>query len=309
MTTLRADHGETRAVSAHSAIKLRVPRAAGVQRLATDGCSISSTRRDPRESWSSTVPPARARRASSPTGRGNRRESGLVVHARRARPRRPAECSTNLFAAIDRLRPGSLDGLTSMLGDNVRSDVLADEIIMALDRASGDPAALVLDDFHVIADQPELIGMFRHLVRHLPRGLQLVVVSRSLPALSLDRARLEGRLATVDFDDLRFDSTEAAELLGCLAPDADEAWVERDDRSRRWVGRGAPAVRARRPGPTEAMQITADYLLRRSIPRRAGRTGRVPPRDRRRRSGQRPDRPEPQRTRRCRRAPAPGVRA
>ncbi len=118
----------------------------------------------------------------------------------------------------------------------------------------------MLDDFHVVADRPELIGMFRHLVRHLPRGLQLVVISRSLPALSLDRARLDGRLATIDFDDLRFDPTEAAELLGCLTPDADEAWVsETIARVDGWAAGlqlFALGVRSRR----KRCRCTADYL-------------------------------------------------
>ena len=161
---------------------------------------------------------------------------------------------------------------------------------MALDRGTGDPAALVLDDFHVVADQPELIGMFRHLVRHLPRGLQLVVISRSLPPLSLDRARLDGRLATVDFDDLRFDSTEAVELLGCLAPDADEAWVSETIAR---VGGWAAGLQlfAMASGSTDAMQITADYLRAEAFHDEPDELVDLAPRDRRRRSGQRPDAP------------------
>ncbi len=176
------------------------------------------------------------------------------------RDRVASECWTNLIAAIDRLRPGSLDGLTALLRDDVPSDLLADELIVALDRRAGDPAALVLDDFHVVADQPELIGVFRHLVRHLPRGLQLVVISRSLPPLSLDRARLDGRLATIDFDDLRFDPAEAAELLGRLTPEADEAWVSETIAR---VGGWAAGLQlfALASGSTDAMQTTADYLL------------------------------------------------
>ena len=117
----------------------------------------------------------------------------------------------------------------------------------------------MLDDFHVVADQPELIGVFRHLVRHLPRGLQLVVISRSLPPLSLDRARLDGRLATIDFDDLRFDPAEAAELLERLTPEADEAWVSETIAR---VGGWAAGLQlfALASGSTDAMQITADYL-------------------------------------------------
>ena len=204
--------------------------------------------------------------------------------------------------------PDASTTLTALLGAEVRSDVLADELIVALDRGTGDPAALVLDDFHVIADQPELIGMFRHLVRHLPRGLQLVVISRSLPPLSLDRARLDGRLATLDFDDLRFDSTEAVDLLGCLAPDADEAWVsETIARVDGWAA--GLQLFAMASGSTDAMQITADYLRAEAfhdepdelvdLLREIAVVGRVNVRSARNLS----------RTGRCRRASAPGVRA
>ena len=261
MTSLRADHDEPARVSAHSAIKLRVP--------ALPACNVRRSRLlDQLDAAGPEGVPESVIVVHGPAGSG---KTSLVADWARTvakpvswftldeRDRVAPECWTNLVAALDRLRPGCLDDLTALLGAEVRSDVLADELIVALDRGTGDPTALVLDDFHVVADQPELIGMFRHLVRHLPRGLQLVVISRSLPPLSLDRARLDGRLATVDFDDLRFDSTEAVDLLGCLAPDADEAWVsETIARVDGWAA--GLQLFAMASGSTDAMQITADYL-------------------------------------------------
>ena len=261
MTTLGADPGEPARMSAHSAIKLRVP--------ALPACNLRRQRLiDQLDAVGPPGLPGGVIVVHGPAGSG---KTSLVADwagntARSVswftldeRDRLASECWTNLIAAIDRLRPGSLDGFTALLREDVPSDVLADELIVALDRGSGDPAALVLDDFQVVADQPELIGVFRHLVRHLPRGLQLVVISRSLPPLSLDRARLDGRLATIDFDDLRFDPVEAAELLGCLAPDAGEAWVsETIARVDGWAA--GLQLFALASGSTDAMQITADYL-------------------------------------------------
>ena len=62
---------------------------------------------------------------------------------------------TNLVAAIDRLRPGSLDALDRSLRDafasGVRSPTNSSSRSIA---ATGEPATLVLDDFQVIADSP-----------------------------------------------------------------------------------------------------------------------------------------------------------
>ena len=219
--------------------------------------------------------------------------SGLVVHARRARPRG--------LGVLDESRRRDRPVATGQsrrrsprcCATTFAPDLLADELIVALDRRdrrSGGARARRLPRDRRSARADRRVPSPRPA--SAARACNSSSISRSLPALSLDRARLDGRLATVDFDDLRFDPAEAAELLGRLAPDADEAWVERDDRPRRRVGGGAPAVRAGRPASTDARCRSRRRLpARRSIPRRAGRTRRVAPRDRRRRSGERPDSP------------------
>ena len=169
------------------------------------------------------------------------------------------EFRSNLLAAIDRLRRRSLDQLTPLLHDSVPSDVLADELIVALDHAPGEPAVLVLDDLQVVADQPELM-------RHLPSsrqapaaGLQLVVVARSLPALALDRARLDGRLAMVDFDDLRFSRSRPWNCSVAWRPTpTTSGWVRPLVAFGGWAAGLQLFTQA--SGSTDEMQITTDYL-------------------------------------------------
>ena len=195
------------------------------------------------------------------------------------RDRNAPELWANLLAAIDRLRPGCLDQLAGSLRKGEPSDAIVAELVVALDESHGAPATLVIDDFQMVADDASLVGFFRDLLRHLPRGLQLVVVSRSLPALSLDRVRLEGKVTMVGFDDLRFSVAEATELLGRMIPDVDESWShETVAHMGGWAaGLQLFALATRSTSVTEAelamspaaevagvesaMQSTADYLL------------------------------------------------
>jgi LuxR family maltose regulon positive regulatory protein len=89
---------------------------------------------------------------------------------------------------------------------------------MVVSELYGLPAAecvLVLDDYHAI-DNPQIHSSLAFLVDHLPEpaALHLVIVTRADPPLPLARYRARGQLVEVRADDLRFNSEEAAELLG-----------------------------------------------------------------------------------------------
>ena len=273
MTTVFAAAAEPPRLSAHSAIKLRTPtiptsfvvRTRLIEQLDAAG-------------------PGGVIAVHGPAGSG---KTSLVVdwvstlthptswYTLDRRDQEPGEFWTNLLAAIDRLRPGCLGALGPLVGAGASSEQIVEELVVALDAASADAATLVLDDLHVIADVPELIAVVHELVRLLPAGLQLVIVSRFLPPLSLDRERVAGRATTVGFDDLRFSSAEAVELLGRLVPDVDDAWVTGTiDRVDGWAaGLQLFALATRSavvdeldadPGnewTAPAMQITTDYLV------------------------------------------------
>jgi ATP/maltotriose-dependent transcriptional regulator MalT len=89
-------------------------------------------------------------------------------------------------------------------------DVLLPELVNAL-TALGD-AALVLDDFHRISSGParESVAWF---VEHAPSTFQLVLATRSEPALPLAALRAHGALLELRAEELGFTPAEADMLL------------------------------------------------------------------------------------------------
>lgn len=84
--------------------------------------------------------------------------------------------------------------------------------------------ALVLDDFHTVQDVPEIAQSIQYLLQNLPANLHLFITSRRPLALQLARLRVEGRLVSIDENDLRFTEGEAAEFFSragaaCDLPD------------------------------------------------------------------------------------------
>ncbi len=67
---------------------------------------------------------------------------------------------------------------------------------------------LVLDDFHVLADG-EVIEAVRLMAELCPGNLHLMLLSRERPALPLARFRMQGTLAEIRSDDMKFSVSEA----------------------------------------------------------------------------------------------------
>jgi LuxR family maltose regulon positive regulatory protein len=76
-----------------------------------------------------------------------------------------------------------------------------------------DWTVLVLDDYHLVEAQP-IHDALTFLLRHLPPQMHLVIATREDPPLPLARLRARGQLTELRATDLRFASSEAAELLG-----------------------------------------------------------------------------------------------
>jgi LuxR family maltose regulon positive regulatory protein len=74
------------------------------------------------------------------------------------------------------------------------------------------PVALVLDDFHLVANK-EIVHAMGFLLEHLPPTLRLVIASRADAPLPTARLRARGELVEVRADDLRFTEAEAGVLL------------------------------------------------------------------------------------------------
>ena len=74
-------------------------------------------------------------------------------------------------------------------------------------------AALILDDFHLVDDVPDVRILVRELVTRAPERLSLVFVSRKQPDLPLARLRTLGEVAELNASDLRFDLEETERLF------------------------------------------------------------------------------------------------
>jgi LuxR family maltose regulon positive regulatory protein len=78
------------------------------------------------------------------------------------------------------------------------------------------PLVVVLDDYHVIEDR-DCHDQVAFVVQHLPPTVQLVLITRADPALSLARLRATGDMTEIRAEDLRFAPAEVAELVTAVA--------------------------------------------------------------------------------------------
>jgi ATP/maltotriose-dependent transcriptional regulator MalT/DNA-binding SARP family transcriptional activator len=91
-----------------------------------------------------------------------------------------------------------------------RDDAL-EAFLRELPAIAPDGATLILDDFHVADDVPDIKHIARELVARGPERLTLVFSSRRMPAVPVARLRARGEVAELRTADLRFspDETEA----------------------------------------------------------------------------------------------------
>jgi LuxR family maltose regulon positive regulatory protein len=74
------------------------------------------------------------------------------------------------------------------------------------------PFTLFLDDFEHVQD-PVVLGLLREILTQLPRNGQMVIGSRTLPALGLGQLRGRGQMLDIDAAHLRFSLPETEEFL------------------------------------------------------------------------------------------------
>ena len=73
---------------------------------------------------------------------------------------------------------------------------------------------LVLDDYHLVADVPEVAALVERLVDYRPPRLHIVLSGRQVPAWpALTRWRVKGQVLTIDRTDLAFSESEIAALF------------------------------------------------------------------------------------------------
>src|SRR4051794_12887799 len=113
--------------------------------------------------------------------------------------------------------PGFAPNTASLLGDlalGAPSREAATEVfIRELSTIAAHGALLILDDFHLVDESPDIRQIVREIVAAAPERLAIVFASRRVPAVPLARLRAAGEVAELATDDLRFDATETARLF------------------------------------------------------------------------------------------------
>jgi len=96
---------------------------------------------------------------------------------------------------------------------NPSRDGVIDTFIRELATLPAEPAALILDDFHLVDDSQDVRAIVRELLARAPERLSIVLVGRTTPSLPLARLRARGELAELRTADLRFAPEETERLF------------------------------------------------------------------------------------------------
>ena len=116
------------------------------------------------------------------------------------------------------------------------AEMLAEVFAQALGELKGPPRLLVLDDFHAVAGAAEVVTFVDALLRVLPAGVRLLLTSRTVPPLALERMRVRGEVFELDAARLRLAREEIAALaLARLGRAVEPAELERlEDATAGW---------------------------------------------------------------------------
>jgi ATP/maltotriose-dependent transcriptional regulator MalT len=123
----------------------------------------------------------------------------------------------HLVAAGREHDPGFAPTTASMLGDmsvgGPTRDAAIEVFLRELPSIAEHGAVLILDDFHLVDDSPDVRLIARELVARAPERLSIVFSSRRAPTIPLARLRASGEVAELGTGDLRFDVDETRRLF------------------------------------------------------------------------------------------------
>lgn len=130
-----------------------------------------------------------------------------------AADREPERFWTHVAAALAVVEPGVDDAAVAAMRAHPEriGDVGLPRMYEAL-ADDGEDVVLVLDDYHR-AETPGISALLAEFLRYRPDRVQLVVSTRSDPALGVARLRAGGDLVEVRADALRFDEAEVASFF------------------------------------------------------------------------------------------------
>src|SRR3954469_23304378 len=113
--------------------------------------------------------------------------------------------------------PGFAPNTASLLGDLALGaptrEAATEVFLRELPTIAGQGTLLILDDFHLVDESPDIRLIVREMVAGAPERLSIVFASRRVPSVPFARLRAAGEVAELGTDDLRFDATETARLF------------------------------------------------------------------------------------------------
>ncbi len=128
----------------------------------------------------------------------------------------PVRLWTHVILALQGVEPRA--GASSLAALRASPDQIEDHVLPALLEelsGSGPDLVLILDDYH-LAETVTVNSTVGAFLRYRPERVQLVISTRSDPALGIARVRAVGDLLEVRAEHLRFDSTEVSRFLAAL---------------------------------------------------------------------------------------------
>ena len=121
-----------------------------------------------------------------------------------------------LISSIREQRPGFGSALLSLLhdeADTTQISHLAEVFVFELERQSGRPLLIVIEDLHLVCDADWVVPFFRRLLPLLPADVHLLITSRTMPPAPLWRMRSKQTLSVIDEETLSFTRDEAVRLF------------------------------------------------------------------------------------------------
>lgn len=133
--------------------------------------------------------------------------------------RDPVQLWLGILAALEVIAPGCAVPVVDVIRRQGALLEAVGTLLDDLEARSYDARILVIDDLQFVDGEDSVAATLAIFVQHLPMWLRVVVASRHVPRLPLDRLRARSQLTEVRFSELRFSQEEAAAMLARLAPD------------------------------------------------------------------------------------------
>ncbi|MFC2064527.1 hypothetical protein ACFLXB_05480, partial [Chloroflexota bacterium] len=120
----------------------------------------------------------------------------------------------HFLASIREKHPNFGESIEKILfqGSNISPRILATELINELAIDIQDFTLLVLDDYHHVCENLEIVTFIEFLLENLPEHIRIIIVSRSVYGIPTASLFVNEELAIISKDDLKFRPQEVRDL-------------------------------------------------------------------------------------------------